>query len=114
MLGPAGLTGGPGPGAATNYCVLQAFGLPSGITPVLLLLAASQAGVAVPSLPGSVGVFEGICIAVLALFGVGQEGALAAGLALHAVTFVPPLALGGALMWRAGYRTPLVGQGEGL
>jgi len=98
-------------GAATNYCVLHAFDLPSSLAPVLLLLAALQAGVAVPSLPGSVGVFEGTCIAVLALFGVGQEEALAAGLALHIVVFVPPLVLGGAMMWRAGYRTLSVWQG---
>jgi len=96
-----------GIGAATNYCVLYAFDLPSSAAPVLLLLAALQAGVAVPSLPGSLGIFEGICIAVLALFGVGQEEALAAGLVLHAVVFAPPLVLGGALMWRAGY-----GQGK--
>ncbi|MEE8391601.1 MAG: lysylphosphatidylglycerol synthase domain-containing protein, partial [Anaerolineae bacterium] len=93
-----------GLGAATNYCVLRAFELTSSVTPVLLLLAALQAGVAVPSLPGSVGVFEGICIAVLTLFGIGQEKALATGLALHVVVFVPPVLLGGILMWRAGYR----------
>jgi uncharacterized protein (TIRG00374 family) len=100
-----------GLGAATNYCVLRAFDLPSRVAPTLLLLAALQAGVAVPSLPGSVGVFEGICVAVLAWFGVGQEEALAAGLTLHAAVFVPPLVLGGALMWRAGYHTLHTWQG---
>lgn len=99
-----------GTGAATNYCVLRAFGLPSSVASVLLLLAVLQAGVAIPSLPGSVGVFEGICIAVLALFGIRQEEALAAGLVLHIVVFVPPLVLGCALMWHAGYRTPSVWQ----
>ncbi len=91
-----------GLGAATNYCVLRAFDLPLEDGPVaaLMLLAALQAGVTVPSLPGSVGVFEAICVAVLALFGVGQEQALAVGLALHAVVFVPPLLMGGILMWR--------------
>ena len=93
-----------GLGAATNYCILRAFRLTSSAAPVLLLLAALQAGVAVPSLPGSVGVFETICITVLALFGIGQEEALAAGLALHAVVFVPPILLGSALMWQNGYR----------
>jgi uncharacterized protein (TIRG00374 family) len=101
-----------GLGAATNYCVLRAFDLPASVAPTLLLLAALQAGVAVPSLPGSIGVFEGICVAVLALFGVGGEDALAAGLALHVVVFAPPLALGGLLMWRAGYRLISVGEGD--
>ncbi len=93
-----------GLGAATAWCVLRAFGMPSGAAPVLLLLAALQAGVAVPSLPGSVGVFEGICIGVLALFGVGREEALATGLVLHVVIFAPPLLLGGLLMWRSSSR----------
>ena len=93
-----------GTGAATNYCVLRAFDLPLRVAPVLLLLAALQAGVAVPSLPGSIAVFEGICIAVLSLFEVGREEALAVGLVLHGVVFAPPLALGGVLMWRAGHR----------
>jgi uncharacterized protein (TIRG00374 family) len=96
-----------GLGTATNWCLLRAFGLPSGAAPVLLLLAALQAGVAVPSLPGSVGVFEGICIAVLALFGVGREEALAMGLVLHVVVFAPPLLLGGLLMWRSSARQGL-------
>ena len=103
-----------GLGAATNYCVLRAFDLASSITPALLLLAALQAGVAVPSLPGSVGVFEAIFVAVLALFDVGYEEALAAGLTLHAVVFAPPLLLGGALMWRAGYHTSEIGKGDDL
>ncbi len=104
ILGLLGSLAVWGLGAATNYCVLRAFGLTSSTASVLLLLAALQAGIAVPSLPGSVGVFEGICIAVLALFGIGQEEALAAGLVLHVVVFVPPMLLGGALMWKSGYR----------
>ncbi len=108
----AGLLGGMlvsllvwGLGAATNYCVLRGFGLPAGPAPTLLLLAALQAGGTVPALPGSIGVFEGICIGVLALFGVEQEPALAAGLALHGVVFIPPLVLGGLSLWRLTYST---------
>jgi glycosyltransferase involved in cell wall biosynthesis/uncharacterized membrane protein YbhN (UPF0104 family) len=93
-----------GLGAMTNYCILRAFDLVPNVAPALLLLAALQAGVAVPSLPGSVGVYEGIFIAVLALFDIGHEQALAAALTHHAVVFVPPILLGGILMWRAGYR----------
>ena len=93
-----------GLGAMTNYCILRAFGLTPNVAPALLLLAALQAGVAVPSLPGSVGVYEGIFVAVLALFDIGHEQALAAALTLHAVVFLPPMLLGGILMWRAGYR----------
>ncbi|HET90390.1 MAG TPA: glycosyltransferase [Chloroflexi bacterium] len=95
-----------GLGAATNYCVLRGFDLPLGslLAVSLLLLASLQVGILLPSLPGSVGVFEGICIAVLSLFDVGQEQGLAVGLALHAVVFGPPLLLGGVLMALTGYR----------
>ncbi|MGC9399908.1 MAG: lysylphosphatidylglycerol synthase transmembrane domain-containing protein [Anaerolineae bacterium] len=91
-----------GLGATTNYCVLNAFDLvpASRFYVASLLLAALQAGVAVPSLPGNIGVFEAICVAVLTVFEVSQEEALAAGLLLHAVVFVPPLLGGSALMWR--------------
>ena len=105
-----------GLGAATNYCVLGAFDLVRSpkLTPSLLLLVALQAGVAVPSLPGNVGVFEAICVAVLTIFGVSQEQALAAGLVLHAIVFVPPLIWGGALMWRIRYRVLPLNRGEQL
>ncbi len=97
-----------GLGAATNYCVLRGVDRPSApaspLAASLLLLAGLQAGIAVPSLPGSVGVFEGVCIAVLSLFDVGQEAGLAAGLALHAVVFGPSLLLGGALMALTGFQ----------
>jgi hypothetical protein len=57
-------------------------------------------GVAVPSLPGRVGVFEGLCIVTLALYGVEREAAFAVGLVLHMVVFVPPILLGLYYAWR--------------
>jgi uncharacterized membrane protein YbhN (UPF0104 family) len=67
-------------------------------------MAVLQLGVAVPSLPGRVGIFEGLCIVVLAPFGVGYETAFAVGLALHGVTFLPPILLGLFFVWHL--RTP--------
>jgi uncharacterized protein (TIRG00374 family) len=91
-----------GMGALTNHTVLVAFGLSLPFTASLMLLAVLQMGVAVPSLPGRVGIFEGLCIITLALFGVEQETAFAVGLVLHAVVFVPPILLGVYYAWRIG------------
>jgi hypothetical protein len=87
-------------GALTNLAVLRALELPPSMGVALLLLAVLQLGMAVPSLPGRIGVFEGVCVAVLALFGVHAELALACGLLLHAVVLLPPAALGAWWLWR--------------
>lgn len=89
-----------GIGSLTNHTVLLALGLSLPFSASLMLLAVLQMGVAVPSLPGRVGVFEGLCIVVLALFGVSRDAAFAVGLVLHAVVFVPPILLGLFYAWR--------------
>jgi hypothetical protein len=58
------------------------------------LLAVLQLGVAVPSVPGRFGVFEGLCLLTLAVFGVEANLALAYGVMLHGVVLLPPLVLG--------------------
>jgi len=84
-------------GALTNWALLNAFNLPTSMGIALLLLVVLQLGVAVPSLPARVGVFEGLCIAVLGLFGVNPNLALAYGVMLHVVVLLPPVILG--LWW---------------
>jgi uncharacterized membrane protein YbhN (UPF0104 family) len=79
----------------------------------LLLLVVLQAGVAAPSLPGRVGVLEGLCIVVLAWFDVDQDTAFAVGLVLHAVVFVPPILLGLCFAWRVRGVEIDRGDGEG-
>ncbi|MFQ5614030.1 MAG: lysylphosphatidylglycerol synthase transmembrane domain-containing protein [Anaerolineae bacterium] len=81
-------------GAVTNLALLQAFGLPASPGIALLLLVVLQLGVALPSLPGRVGVFEGLAILTLALFGVEPGPALGYGVLLHAVVLLPPVGLG--------------------
>ncbi len=93
-----------GMGALTNHTILRAMGLSLPLSASLLLLVVLQAGVAVPSVPGRVGVFEGLCIVTLGLYRVDQETALAVGLALHAVVFLPPITLGLYYAWRARER----------
>jgi uncharacterized membrane protein YbhN (UPF0104 family) len=65
-----------------------------------MLMVVLQIGVAVPSLPGRVGLYEGMVILVLALFGIDRDTAFATGLALHVVSFVPPILLGIFFVWR--------------
>lgn len=89
-----------GVGGVTNYLLFNAFGLSLSIIAALVLMVALQAGVAVPSLPGKIGVFEGICVVVLALFDVPYPLAFSYGLILHGIVFLPPVVLAAILAWR--------------
>jgi uncharacterized membrane protein YbhN (UPF0104 family) len=84
-------------GALTNLGVLKALGLPGALSVALFLLAVLQLGVAVPSVPGRIGVFEGLCVLALTFVGVDASLALAYGLVLHVVVLLPPVSLG--LCW---------------
>jgi uncharacterized membrane protein YbhN (UPF0104 family) len=84
-------------GALTNLALLKAFDLPGSVSLALLLLVVLQMGVAVPSVPGRIGVFEGLCLVTLALFGVEANVALGYGVILHLVVLLPPVLLG--LWW---------------
>lgn len=81
--------------ALTNYLLLFAFDLPRSPLIALFLLAVLQAGVAVPSTPGKIGVFHYLCVIALAVFHVPETVALAYGLTLHA------LVVGGVSVWAA-------------
>ncbi len=86
-----------GAGALINVAVFRAVNLPLTAIPAVLLLIVLQVGVAVPSLPGRIGVFEGLCVVVLALFGVSYDVAFSYGLILHLAVFVPPIAVAALL-----------------
>lgn len=102
-------------GSVTNHAVLLAFGLSLPFTAAIMLMVVLQMGVAVPSLPGRVGLYEGLAIVVLALFGVDRDTAFAAGLALHLVSFVPPILLGIFYVWRIkGLKQAEMRDGPGL
>lgn len=67
---------------------------------VLLVLIGLMAGIALPSIPGRIGIFEYICVMALGVFGIEQAPALTYGILLHAVVFLPALVLGAAaLLW---------------
>lgn len=88
-------------GALANLAVLTAFGVPSAVAALFLLVALMVAG-KVPT-PGQLGVFEGVCVVSLEnLFGVPRDQALAVGIMLHAVVAGPVLVMAALLaFWPA-------------
>jgi uncharacterized membrane protein YbhN (UPF0104 family) len=85
--------------AAAHYCVFRALGLDLPFVAAVFLSTTLRAGFALPAMPGQVGVYEGIVVAGLGLFGVASEPALGVGLLRHAVDFVPPLVVT-LILWR--------------
>lgn len=81
--------------AFTNYVMLLAFDLPPSPLIAFFVLAVLQAGVAVPSTPGKIGVFHYLCILALGVFHIPATAGLAYGLVLHA------LVVGGVSVWAA-------------
>ncbi|MBI4770270.1 MAG: flippase-like domain-containing protein [Chloroflexi bacterium] len=86
--------------ALTNYLVFLAMGLSPSPWAALLLLVVLQAGVAVPSSPGRLGVFHYLAIISLSLFAVDKEIALGYGVVLHLVVYAPMAVLGAYYLWR--------------
>ncbi len=85
-----------GMGALTNYLLFFALGLDLPAAAALLLLIVLQVSVTLPPSPGNFGIFEGICIFTLAVFGVDRTTGLSYGLLLHAVVFLPTV-IGGLI-----------------
>lgn len=69
--------------AYTNYLVFLALGLQPSWTESFFLLVVLQAGVAVPSTPGKIGVFQVLCRWSLGLFGVPPAQGVAYGILLY-------------------------------
>jgi uncharacterized membrane protein YbhN (UPF0104 family) len=67
----------------------------------LTVSAALRVGVALPSLPASIGVYEGTIILALAVFDIDRETALGYGVLMHIVDFLPPVAMTLWLVWRS-------------
>jgi uncharacterized membrane protein YbhN (UPF0104 family) len=92
--------------AALEYwVVLRAFIPGAPISWALLALCVTLLGVAIPSAPGYVGVFEASAVAALAVFGVASSIALGYALVLHALHYAITTLLGAAA---------LAGEGETL
>lgn len=69
---------------------------------VLSVFVFGALGLAAPSTPGGVGVYEAVMVAVLTSLGVDKEQALAAGLVYHAIYYLPVTAYALGLLARGG------------
>jgi hypothetical protein len=78
----------------SNVLMFHAFQLPLSAPVALLLLVVLMSGVAVPPLPGNLGVFPYLCQLTLSMFGVDRETGLVFGLVLQAASYVPVIVLG--------------------
>jgi len=79
---------------ATNYCVFLAMNLSLPPVAALLLMIVLRLGVAPPSLPGRIGLFQYLIVLALAIFHVDRTAALSYSFALYAIVVVPVLIAG--------------------
>ena len=81
-----------------NYACLEALHIAPSPVAALVVLVVLQLGTAVATSPGSLGVFEYLCVLALGVFQVGQSEAVGYGILLHVVAYLPPVALGAGLL----------------
>jgi uncharacterized protein (TIRG00374 family) len=89
------------------WLVLRAFHIEVPITAGILMTAVLNLGMAVPSTPGYVGVYDYLFVLMLDLYGIAKTPALAAGLAMHVIAFVPVTIIGIVYIARAGLQMTL-------
>jgi uncharacterized protein (TIRG00374 family) len=86
--------------ALTNYLVFLAFELVLPFWASLILLVVLQVGIAVPSSPGRIGVFQYLVILTLSIFTVDKNVALGYSIVLYLVIYIPIVLIGGYCFWR--------------
>ncbi|MCK6547871.1 flippase-like domain-containing protein [Myxococcota bacterium] len=86
------------------FFVQRAFGMSVSPLGLALVMAVLSLGLTAPSAPGFVGVYEGLVIKALAVYGVGDPLAPAFALTLHLIHFVPGTLLGLAFTWKSGLK----------
>ena len=87
------------------WLVLKAFHIDIPLTGGFLLTAVLNLGMAVPSTPGYVGVFEYLMVLTLSLYGVPHTNSVAAALGFHAIAFIPATIVGLIYIVRTGFET---------
>lgn len=91
--------------AAGSWLVLTwVFDLELTAGEVLVVFVVAASGMAVPSSPGALGVYEAAVVLALGWFGVASEQALAAALVMHAIQYLPTTLLALAVLGRSGLR----------
>lgn len=80
------------------YLTARAVGVELTVLQAVFVTAAINLGVAIPSSPGFVGTYQWLGVSALALFGIGQDSALAFAIVLQAVWYVPTTVVGIVLL----------------
>jgi len=70
----------------------------------LLAVVVTNIGIAAPSAPGAVGVFEAACSSAVIALGLDKDLALSYAIGVHLMMFVCLVATGQFYMWRLGLR----------
>lgn len=87
----------------------QAYGIEVPVLGMALVMCVLTLGLAVPSGPGFVGVFEYLVIQAVGLYGVVGSDAVAYALSVHMIHFIPGTLLGLAFSWRSGLKLSELG-----
>jgi uncharacterized protein (TIRG00374 family) len=87
---------------ATNHLVLLALDIQLPISASILILVGLQAGISLPAIPGTIGLFEYICILALSVYGIDQALAFSYGLLLHTILLIPIILTGTISFWVLG------------
>ena len=100
--------------ASTTFLVLLwVAGLPLSWGHAAAVFVISSLGMAMPSSPGALGVFEAAVVFSLGLFGIERSQALAAGLVLHMVQYIPVTVTGLLVLARSGVSLRRIRHSEG-
>ena len=80
-------------GIMVNDLVLRSLHIEAPFMAAVVLLVILQVGIAIPSTPGKLGVYQYLAVLGLSLFSVGHAPALAFGLVMHLLVFLPTAAI---------------------
>jgi len=98
--------------ASTFLVLLWVADLPLTYGHAAAVFVISSFGMAMPSSPGALGVFEAAVVFSLGLFGVDRAQALAAGLVLHMVQFIPVTVAGLLVLAKSGLKLSKIRESE--
>lgn len=100
--------------SASFWLGFRAFGIQAGYAEALFLNGITALAVAIPSAPGFFGPFEAaVRVALVNVFGVGENAALAFAAGYHIANFIPVTAIGLWYLWRMGFSLRAMGGREG-
>lgn len=82
--------------------IMSAVGIPPSFWGAAFMLLVLNIGIALPSTPAQLGIFEAACVGGFALLGVPQEKALAFAILYHVMQIIPVTIYGGIMLARYG------------